>query len=186
MKTKYLSKFISMSDLMVAHKPVEVEGYCSNCEKYGQYWTCPPFENHPIEVISKYSHVLLIAKHMTFNEAVNIIETFENERQGFGVQLDELKDIVDESLTLVGGNCYGCKVCSKNRGLACVKPENMRYSLEALGFLVSDLTKLHLNKDLCLKNKETTRTLMTVGALLYNDDESNSQRLKLDGILMKF
>ncbi len=46
---------------------------------------------------------------------------------------------VPESLSLPPGACTRCKTCLKTRGLPCTEPNKLRYSLEALGFLVSDI-----------------------------------------------
>jgi|LGOV01.1.fsa_nt_gb predicted metal-binding protein len=71
---------------------------------------------------------------------------------------NQIKDIMTERLLLIEadidvlglppGSCTRCKDCLKELGKPCVHPDKIRHSIEALGFLVSDIYRLFFNKKL--------------------------------------
>ncbi|MBN2899571.1 MAG: hypothetical protein JXO44_12425 [Clostridia bacterium] len=63
-------------------------------------------------------------------------------------RLNNMEATFEGGLGLVPGCCTACKVCSKVLGKACHKEGALRYSLEALGFLVSDVYKLAFDETL--------------------------------------
>lgn len=52
------------------------------------------------------------------------------------------------SISLPPGSCTRCETCLKQFGKACAVPQKLRYSLEALGFLVSEIYSKVFNLEL--------------------------------------
>lgn len=71
---------------------------------------------------------------------------------------NQIKDIMTErmltmeaDLDVMGlppGSCTRCKDCLKEIGKPCIHPEKIRHSIEALGFLVSDIYSIFFDKKL--------------------------------------
>lgn len=71
---------------------------------------------------------------------------------------NQIKDIMTERLLameadldvlgLPPGSCTRCKDCLKEIGEPCVHPDKIRHSIEALGYLVSDIYRLFFDKKL--------------------------------------
>ena len=53
---------VSRADMMRYYDPVRVQGYCQSCEKYGAYWSCPPFEAQPLSQLPVWTHAVLMAQ----------------------------------------------------------------------------------------------------------------------------
>ena len=51
---------VSKADMMRYYDPECIQGYCRTCEKYGQFWSCPPFENSPLEQLPLWTHAILV------------------------------------------------------------------------------------------------------------------------------
>ena len=66
---------------------------------------------------------------------------FEDIKRQMENQLLELENQIDHSISLPPGSCTRCMTCTKLLGEPCRFPKMLRYSLEALGFLVTDLYK---------------------------------------------
>lgn len=85
---------------------------------------------------------------------------------------DKLLDIengIDTCISLPPGSCTSCSICSKGENRACVMPHRLRYSLEALGFLVSDIYKDHFDMELGWTKDELPESFNTCSALLTRD-----------------
>lgn len=71
---------------------------------------------------------------------------------------NQIKDIMTERLLVMEtdldvlglppGSCTRCTNCLKEFGTPCVHPDKIRYSIEALGFLVSDIYRQFFDKEL--------------------------------------
>lgn len=73
------------------------------------------------------------------------------------------------SLSLPPGSCTRCSVCMRTEGDTCVLPNDLRYSLEALGFLVSDIYKQFFDTELGWTQGELPESFNTCSALLSKD-----------------
>ncbi len=160
---------ITKEQLMKAYAPLEVNGYCKGCSSYGRNYSCPDFDFTTESYMNDYTHVTLIMtyiegkfieKNWDFLGILSydsIVKARYNNGKRSNVISDfsmylfnDVKDQMDEilleaesdftnTLSLPPGNCTRCLVCMKEEGLPCEYPEKCRYSLEALGFLVSDI-----------------------------------------------
>jgi predicted metal-binding protein len=77
-------------------------------------------------------------RQVTWNDKVSMY-FFNKVKDLMTSRLLELESEYTDSLCLVPGNCMTCQVCTKQKGQPCLYPDQLRYSLEALGFLVSDI-----------------------------------------------
>lgn len=163
---KIMTKTISMDQLFETYQKELVQGYCMGCNNYGVNFSCPDsgFDEEP--TLRKYQWVTLILTEAstesikegwdklsskTFKSNVsddfgetNILASIA--MQGFNRTKDRMADLllameeeVETSLSSPPGSCTKCKVCQKKLNQTCIAPLELRYSLEAYGFMVSDI-----------------------------------------------
>ena len=116
-------------------------GYCQDCPNYGRFYSCPPFDFDPWPLWTQYDSLLLLLYKVTFS----MERLFPGERRAFErEELPKLKGAMARellsleaakpgSLALFAGRCDRCPVCARIEGRPCRMPEQMRYSIEALG-----------------------------------------------------
>ncbi|SIQ46970.1 Predicted metal-binding protein [Alkalispirochaeta americana] len=133
----------SPEELFRYYAPHRVEGYCRECPLYGRFWSCPPHPFSGRAYLSPFSQALLLAERITRNPAVpatrTLEEIFQEARRLLGEELRIFVEGKENLEVLIAGNCYHCPRCSREEGQPCRFPEKRRYSLESLGFLVSDM-----------------------------------------------
>lgn len=76
---------------------------------------------------------------------------------------------IDGALSLPPGSCTRCKECLKQIDKPCIKPEVLRYSLEALGFLVSDVYREVFAKELGWVQGQLPEAFNTCSVLLTKE-----------------
>ena len=64
------------------------------------------------------------------------------------------------------GSCTECSLCTKVHGKPCVQEDTLRYSLEALGFLVSDIYESFFDMQLAWTDDELPESFNTCSAIL--------------------
>lgn len=88
-----------------------------------------------------------------------------------------------ECISIPPGSCTKCSVCLKELGQACCHPEQLRYSLEALGFLVSDIYETYFDKKLEWVSHDLPNSFDTCSAILSHKSLNEALILKyLEGI----
>lgn len=128
---------------------VDMQGFlekCRECSNYEHIWSCPPF-NFDIESYWRQHERLELT-------AIKII--FDEEYAGKSFPKEELSHIIESSIgavkedlsrellkkekekpgsiSLSAGSCILCSgICSRKDGAPCRCPDEMRYSIEALG-----------------------------------------------------
>ncbi len=80
-----------------------------------------------------------------------------------------LEEHIPLSLGLPPGACTRCKKCLKNTGAPCLHEDKLRYSLEALGFLVSDIYREIFDYQLQWTQNTLPDTFTTCSALLVQE-----------------
>ncbi|MFO8017631.1 MAG: DUF2284 domain-containing protein [Promethearchaeia archaeon] len=147
-----------------------IQTYCKNseftCPHYGHSWACPPEAPYLEEDVSKYSKYLLVyvkfnleeyiekirAKHSNRKKSHIITSIYRKElvRSQFAEEMREcishLSSEFGDILVLWDGYCKLCeerlnKPCTYDDGEACRFPEDIRYSMEAVGINVSETAK---------------------------------------------
>jgi len=162
-------------ELMRFHDAVRIEGYCKACDKHGSVWSCPPFGSPPLESYPEWTHVVLLCHKCPVRQETTqaqLMELFHSARAAFNIRIRELESRQPGATALVAGQCSGCEPCSRLEGLPCRFPEQMRHSLEAIGFDVTQLSESLVGQKLHWPKSGMPEYLMTVGALLCPDKTS--------------
>lgn len=139
-------KLVTMSQLFEYYRPKEIEGYCKSCPNYDKIWSCPPYADDVLSPFKAYEEVLLIG-----------VETsdFEVTKRRIASVMNEIAESFPVAV-LIAGNCVLCDPCSKVDGAPCKYPKQMKYSLESLGFHVSDICEQILGKKLRWEKENPT------------------------------
>ncbi len=158
---------VSKADMMRYHDPVRIQDYCRSCEKFGLFWSCPPFEEQPLAQLPEWTHAVLVTQKTFLTAGTSkddLIQQFLDARQILGDMMIEWEN--GDSVAVVAGHCFGCTVCTRSKGVACCTPSKMRYSLEALGFDVTGLAEGLAGVTMHWPISGVPDYLITVGALL--------------------
>lgn len=169
----YRTVTASRAEMMRYYDPVRIQGYCRSCEKYGEFWSCPPFDESPLEKLPAWSHAVLITQKTWVapgSTKESLVEQFLAARRVLGDTLKECE--IDGAIAVIAGHCSGCAVCTRSRGIACCVPERMRYSLEGLGFDVTGLVEGLAGQKMDWSASGIPAYLLIVGALLCPGIES--------------
>lgn len=152
-----IQKEISVTKLFKYYKPIEVEEYCKACPNFNFNWSCPPFGHDAASELKRFENVLIIG--------VTTSNFSKTKREMF----DWLNEVATYTghLVLIAGNCDYCELCVKVDRKPCAYPDKMKYSLESLGFHVSELCEKELGVSLEW-NAEHPKYL-AVGAIFYNE-----------------
>ncbi len=156
-----LKKRVSVSLLFDYYKPEEVLGYCKSCPKHGQIWACPPYEKDEAEFMKAYDEALIIGIQT---------KAFGPTKKSLGRALIDLSERYPVEV-LIAGNCFLCKPCTKVSGKPCAHPELMKYSLESLGFHVSDICENLLG--VSLEWDTDNPTYLATAAVLFKQSKVN-------------
>lgn len=100
-------------------------------------------------------------------------------------KLIEIEKDMDDAVGLPPGSCTRCATCCKQQGKPCIHPETLRYSLEALGFKVSDIYKQCFDLELLWTKGELPAAFYSCSALMTKERIDESMLLdKLDGMVV--
>lgn len=150
----------------------EVEGYCRNCEKYGLSWSCPPHAFDPEAWLAQHRFVCLIGRVMyvdsAWSEKEGLERYFEMTRR-LNDATRGLEELREGAVCLYAGQCDYCEPCARGEGEACRAPQLCRYSLESLGFKVSDVMSELLQLPLQWSDGALPERFIAVSALLSAD-----------------
>lgn len=169
-------KTTTIKELLKYHKPEEIFGHCKRCPKYGQFWSCPPYDFNLMEHINKFSFASIIAVRIYLSSRVHeeAINEFFEKREKLSNSLMEIESQKNGSEILYGGNCTYCKVCSRTNGESCIAPKMKRFSLESLGFKVSEILESLMKEKLqWSKGSSTPEYLMSVYAIFSSNEISS-------------
>lgn len=108
---------------------------------------------------------------------------FDHVKDWMTDKLLDAETLIEGSLSLPPGSCTRCETCVKKVGQACVSPEKLRYSFEALGFLVSDIYKEVLEIELGWTKGQLSEAFHTCSALLTKEALSSQQLEHLEAIV---
>ena len=174
-RTAYLTGTLPMSEML--EKYVDVEkflGYCGQCPRCGQTWSCPPYDFDPAAVWPQYEALTLYAVQV-FPEsdeakaaALADVEMFLRPyRTAFDALLEEKERETPNSLRLNAGRCLVCARCARRDEKPCRFPEKLRYSLESLGANVGALAAYKLGAPLQWGTKDAPpEYFVQIGAVL--------------------
>jgi predicted metal-binding protein len=158
---------VSQAEMMRYHDPERIQSYCLSCEKYGLFWSCPPFEEQPLSQLPEWTHALLVTQKTRIaagSSKDELISQFLSAREILGETMKRWE--VAGTVAVIAGHCSGCTACTRPKDMPCSAPERMRYSLEALGFDVSGLAEGLAGQTMHWPSSGVPDYLITVGALL--------------------
>jgi predicted metal-binding protein len=95
---------------------------------------------------------------------------FEKTKNFMSKKILKYEDQVKGALGLFPGSCSLCSVCEKENNKPCVYPDKMRYSLEALGFMVSDFYDEVFNQEIIWSQGELPSKFTSCSAILFVRD----------------
>lgn len=118
---------------------------CRACPNYTVKWSCPPYDFEPLDLWKKFSAFWIFGTKLALGGAEgsewNVWEPGGDAREALAKEKSKLlaralslEKEYEGSLGLSAGSCDLCgKDCTKRFGVPCRHPEQMRYSIEALG-----------------------------------------------------
>ncbi|WP_113676041.1 DUF2284 domain-containing protein [Vallitalea guaymasensis] len=110
---------------------------------------------------------------------------FNNIKNQMTDKLIQIEKDIDNLVGLPPGSCTRCSTCLKQQGKPCIYPETLRYSLEALGFMVSDIYKKCFDLELGWTKGELPVAFNSCSALMTKEKICEGVILdKLDGIVL--
>ena len=168
---KYLQDCVNVPEFLA---------YCKACPSYGGVWSCPPFHFNPMEIWKKYDSLRLYARVLLADvpgqDVQAAMRALQEEKAGYLDKLLGWEAETSGSLALAAGSCSLCVPCTRKAGKPCQKPEEMRYSIEALGGDVALTASRYLKQPLLwVKDGILPEYLMLVGALLLPAGKAESQ-----------
>ncbi|MGI6028893.1 MAG: DUF2284 domain-containing protein [Candidatus Heteroscillospira sp.] len=150
-------------------------GYCRECGNYKHRWSCPPFDFEPVTLWKQYRTFRVFARILTVVPGTGLpamLKGMMEEKSRLMHELLELEHSIPGSLALSAGGCSLCgNNCTRPRGEPCCKPNEMRYSIDALGGDMSETMERYFQKPiLWIKNGEIPDYLTLVGGLLLREE----------------
>lgn len=170
------------TSLIKLNKYLNIEhflGMCRQCENYNAVWSCPPYNFEPEKLLSGYADVELFGTKITFNAKAHKAYTDKSQAMEFlktvmyteKLKADKLVLEMEKTrrggLALYGGGCRLCETCTRPQQEPCRKPNEMRYSLESLGYDVSAIAGQLLDTPLLWFTDTLPAYMLLVTALLY-------------------
>lgn len=176
---------IPVSDYAKGYRDVErFLSLCKQCHKFGQSWTCPPCEFDVADYVDKYKYAHILGSKMTFDKATLEQTTTEesvrkvcDDAMRFGLTkasayLRKYERRSPGSICFLGSRCLLCgtKPCTRLENKPCRHPDDVRVSLEAVGFDLGKTTQDLLGIELKWGKRDQLPEYITlVTALLTND-----------------
>lgn len=110
---------------------------------------------------------------------------FNDVKDQMADRLIELEKDIDNTVGLPPGSCTRCITCLKQQGGQCIYPETLRYSLEALGFKVSDIYIQCFDLELGWTKGALPEAFYSCSALMTKEKIDEAIILdKLDGMVL--
>lgn len=137
-----------------------IGSFCLQCPGYGKTWSCPPFDYDPATVTDGFNTVTVTGTIIEFDEETRAeCTTAEQSREVGRAAMNEvwktlLPALYEKERQHPGSRCFTFRCmlcpegCTRPEGKPCRHPEQMRHSLESVGFdlvaVTSDLLGVEL------------------------------------------
>lgn len=160
-------------------------GFCRACNGFGKTWACPPFEREIDLERWQYANIFgtkivvdpsIASRPMSPEELkVATAKILLPIRRSLDKELLELEAKTPHSRALFAGSCKSCDdlPCTRPSGKPCAKPDQMRPSLEAMGFDVGRTTSELLGIELQWSSDTLPQYFTLVYALLTMEPLNN-------------
>ena len=181
----HVTAMLPVADYVAGFRNIEkFLGLCKQCPKFGQSWTCPPseFDVKAFGDNFKYAHIL--GSKMTFDDVIlastvtpEAVNTVCRDAMRYGLTkasayLRRYEHKYPGSICFLGSQCLLCgnKPCARSNSEPCRHPDDVRVSLEAVGFDLGKTTQDLLGIELKWgKHGRLPQYITLVTALLTND-----------------
>ena len=187
---------VTTEELRAFYKPLVINKFCADCNKYNKVWSCPPLPFKDIDYIDKYKYCYIISGKVyidripsnvlsqmvshalsKYSDISNSKDDFSDIFNGLYYTFREFNDSkilqlekkYSNSISLASGRCLICNLCSRTDNIPCVHPDKLRYSLEGLGFDVIDIMENIVGEKIQWSNNSKPEYVTCVSALLSND-----------------
>lgn len=170
---------INCSDLIEYENPKIFNVLCKEgCPNYGNKWACPPHSPIFSKYSNNYSRVLLILFYCYLDQFDYTKTEYMRVKASNSIlksRMDKLMRSLEEQVggrMLSNGSCRLCKPCAlkSDKKSGCKKPDQMRFSMEALGLDVSGISRDYFKHNLLwYKDKKAPNYSSVVSALLTNN-----------------
>lgn len=170
----YLENYVNVDEFLE---------YCKECEHFGKYWACPPYDFAPEDYWRKYRYLYVIGTKIMFDpETINqytekeerekyLKEVLQKEKKILSDHLGELEKKYPGSASLAaGGTCDICSVCTRQSGKHCAYPDRIRYSIESLGGNVGKTVSKLLGIELLWMEEDKLPEYFTLVSGFLTDD----------------
>lgn len=137
-----------------------IGSFCLQCPGYGKTWSCPPFDFDSATVSDGFKTVTVTGTIIEFDEETRAeCTTAEQSREVGRAAMNEvwktlLPALYEQERQHPGSRCFTFRCvlcpegCTRPEGKPCRHPEQMRHSLESVGFdlvaVTSDLLGVEL------------------------------------------
>lgn len=174
---------INANELKTFQDKEYFDGLCKKgCPNYNSKWTCPPYSPTYSQYAKEFSKALLVLFYCNLNQFYYTRTEYMKVKASNSIlksRMDRLMRELEIKYTgkmLSNGSCRLCKPCNRKNNLPCKKPFDMRYSMEALGLNVDQISQHFLSHRLLwYKNKKAPSYSSVVSCLLTNTDFTESE-----------
>ncbi|CEO08506.1 DUF2284 domain-containing protein [Paraclostridium sordellii] len=150
------------------------------CPNFEKKWSCPPYSPRFTSYSKNYKYALVILMYCNldqFNYTKTEYMKIKASNSILKTRMDKLMRFLEnelDGLMVSNGSCRLCKPCNCKKSLPCKKPNLKRYSMEALGLDVGNISlDIFNHKLLWYKDKIAPKYSTVISCLLLNNIESN-------------
>lgn len=177
-------KEIPINKLKKYYKPKVFIEFCKDCKYYNKIWACPPYKFDTVDLIDPYKYAYIVGSKLYLNKingklkellnhdnvefAVN--EIYKSARAVLDQKLMNIEKKESGSKVLFAGRCMICDICSKEYNKPCMYPDQLRYSLESIGFDVSLISEEILEYKMLWSKGKFPEYMILVSAIFSNKE----------------
>ena len=142
---------------------------CKNgCSNYNKNWSCPPNSPKFDEFSADNTNSLLVEVTSEVRDKEDYMEAYIENRSTLEALLSKMQ-IDFECLKTSCGTCNICKRCALLDNKNCYHPEEMRYSMEAMGMDLAKLSEEIFDHKLTWNSENKKSNICTsIGSILFN------------------
>lgn len=170
--------------------------FCHQCERYNNYWSCPPFDFDTTEYISDHEQAHIIGTCITFDTGTRAACTTVEQRKAISLQaIESTRQVIDPhllalegefpgSIAFYAGTCHLCptRTCTRPRQQPCRYPREVRHSLESMGFDIGKTASLLLDIELLWSNTPELPEYLTLVSGFFTPHALSPARVEHSGL----
>ncbi|MDO4792925.1 MAG: DUF2284 domain-containing protein [Filifactor alocis] len=197
-KISVRTRKISLDEMIeIGFEPQRIETYCKACSNYGKNWSCPPHFFDRESFLNTHPYIVLVIAVLEYskdeilrNRGREEVDKYTTKtlfplRRAFYEKLKKIERYNTDLRIFDIGNCNLCETCSREEGGACVKPDEMRYSPESLGFDVSLLLGSCFDLNLEWAGEVLPSHYISLGGLAQRSDTNITGLEELEAELVR-